>query len=122
MREDRRQQGVARTQLEHAENRFTASGCFARTAAVLQHNELGHAVWTALGYAPQQAWRRWIKRRHELARGKRVEVTTSRSSYGLPMATAQATAHKERLRPSGVRGVATADGHRAPERPAGRMA
>jgi len=30
MREDRRQQGVARTQLEHAENRFAASGCFAR--------------------------------------------------------------------------------------------
>jgi len=58
---DRRSQGVGRLLLEAAESRFTAAGAIRADAMVLDSNEDAHAAWTALGYARQPEWSRWVK-------------------------------------------------------------
>jgi ribosomal protein S18 acetylase RimI-like enzyme len=58
---DARRQGVARTLLEAAEQRFLALGGRRGDAMVLERNEQAHPAWRAAGYAPEQQWRRWTK-------------------------------------------------------------
>ena len=53
--------GIARTLLEHAEQRFTELGATRATAMVLDENELGAGFWRAHGYVPQSEWSRWVK-------------------------------------------------------------
>lgn len=62
VREDRRRHGIARRLVAAAEGRFASHGARRVDAMVLEGNALGHAAWTALGYAPQPEWRRWVKR------------------------------------------------------------
>jgi ribosomal protein S18 acetylase RimI-like enzyme len=62
VREDRRQRGIARSLVAAAERRFAAQGARRVDAMVLEDNGLGQSAWTALGYVPQQAWRRWVRR------------------------------------------------------------
>jgi ribosomal protein S18 acetylase RimI-like enzyme len=61
VRADRRQIGVARALLALAEDRFAACGARRVDAMVLVDNALGQLAWTALGYQPQEQWRRWVK-------------------------------------------------------------
>ena len=56
-----RGEGIARTLLEHAEQRFVELGATRATAMVLDENELGGGFWRARGYAPQAEWSRWVK-------------------------------------------------------------
>ncbi|WP_329128868.1 GNAT family N-acetyltransferase [Streptomyces sp. NBC_01476] len=56
-----RRQGVARTLLEAAEQRFLALGGRRGDAMVLERNEPAHAAWQAAGYGREQQWRRWTK-------------------------------------------------------------
>jgi ribosomal protein S18 acetylase RimI-like enzyme len=58
---DARRQGVARTLLEAAEERFLALGGRRGDAMVLERNEQAHHAWRAAGYAPEPHWRRWTK-------------------------------------------------------------
>jgi len=58
---DARRQGVARTLLEAAEERFLALGGRRGDAMVLERNEQAHPAWRAAGYAPEPQWRRWTK-------------------------------------------------------------
>ena len=53
--------GIARTLLEHAEQRFTDLGATRATAMVLDENELGAQFWSASGFTPQSDWSRWVK-------------------------------------------------------------
>jgi ribosomal protein S18 acetylase RimI-like enzyme len=53
--------GLARTLLEHAEQRFAELGATRATAMVLDENELGGGFWRARGYVPQAEWSRWVK-------------------------------------------------------------
>ena len=62
VRQDRRCQGVARALIAWAEARFHDVGGHRADAMVLQDNALGQAAWSSLGYAPQEEWRRWVKR------------------------------------------------------------
>ena len=62
VREDRRGRGIARALVAQAEQRFRAVGGRRADAMVLEGNDLGQAAWTALGYAPQPQWRRWVRR------------------------------------------------------------
>jgi ribosomal protein S18 acetylase RimI-like enzyme len=58
---DARRQGVARTLLEAAEQRFLALGGRRGDAMVLERNESAQHTWRAAGYGPEQQWRRWTK-------------------------------------------------------------
>jgi ribosomal protein S18 acetylase RimI-like enzyme len=58
---DARRQGVARTLLKAAEERFLALGGRRGDAMVLERNEQAHHAWHAAGYAPEPQWRRWTK-------------------------------------------------------------
>ena len=53
--------GIARTLLEHAEQRFVDLGATRATAMVLDENDEGTGFWRARGYAPQADWSRWVK-------------------------------------------------------------
>ena len=53
--------GIARTLLEHAEQRFVELGATRATAMVLDENDEGTGFWRARGYAPQADWSRWVK-------------------------------------------------------------
>ncbi|WP_431980429.1 GNAT family N-acetyltransferase [Streptomyces qinglanensis] len=57
----RRRQGVSRSLLAAAEERFAALGGRRGDAMVLDANERAHRVWQAAGYAPQPQWSRWVK-------------------------------------------------------------
>jgi len=65
VRGDRRQRGIAKDLIAAAEGRFATQGARRVDAMVLEDNALGQAAWTALGYVPQHAWRRWVKRLDE---------------------------------------------------------
>jgi len=56
-----RRQGIARTLLDAAEQRFLALGGRRGDAMVLARNEQAHPAWRAAGYAPEPHWRRWTK-------------------------------------------------------------
>ena len=58
---DVRRRGVASQLLAHAEERLRALGATRIDAMVLEDNDLGHTLWDASGYAPQQEWRRWVR-------------------------------------------------------------
>jgi ribosomal protein S18 acetylase RimI-like enzyme len=62
VRQDRRQRGIAAALIAAAEARFAAQGARRVDAMVLEGNTLGQTAWAALGYAPQQQWRRWVRR------------------------------------------------------------
>jgi len=62
VREDWRRRGVSRALMARAEQRFSSAGSRRADAMVLEGNRQGQAAWRALGYAPQQEWRRWVKR------------------------------------------------------------
>ena len=53
--------GIARTLLEHAEQRFVELGATRATAMVLDENDEGTGFWRARGYEPQADWSRWVK-------------------------------------------------------------
>lgn len=61
VREDRRGLGVARALLAAAEQRGAREGAHRIDAMVLEDNGLGQSAWSALGYASQPEWRRWVK-------------------------------------------------------------
>lgn len=52
---------LARALLAAAEQRGAAEGAHRIDAMVLEENVLGQSAWSALGYAPQPEWRRWVK-------------------------------------------------------------
>lgn len=56
-----RRQGLGRTLIEAAEERFRRLGGTRADAMVLIDNELAHNAWRACGYAAQPEWSRWIK-------------------------------------------------------------
>ncbi|WP_144125667.1 GNAT family N-acetyltransferase [Catellatospora sichuanensis] len=58
---DRRRQGIGRALLNAAEQRFAALGGRRADAMVLDANELAAEAWTAVGYARQPQWSRWVK-------------------------------------------------------------
>ncbi|MEU9336383.1 GNAT family N-acetyltransferase [Streptomyces sp. NPDC048290] len=58
---EHRRQGIGSALLAAAEERFTALGGRRGDAMVLTDNERAHHAWRAAGYAPQEAWRRWVK-------------------------------------------------------------
>lgn len=57
----RRREGIARSLLEHAEQRLMALGAVRIDAMVLSDNADAHGFWRKHGYAPQVEWNRWIK-------------------------------------------------------------
>jgi ribosomal protein S18 acetylase RimI-like enzyme len=59
---EHRRRGIGRLLVEAAEDRLRALGAGRFDAMVLAENELGSATWRAGGYAPQEEWRRWVKR------------------------------------------------------------
>jgi ribosomal protein S18 acetylase RimI-like enzyme len=61
VRPDARRQGVARTLLAAAEERFAALGGRRGDAMVLERNEDAHHAWRAAGYTAEPQWRRWVK-------------------------------------------------------------
>lgn len=58
---DRRGRGVARLLVAAAERRLTALGAERLCAMVLDDNDPARGLWSALGYAPQGEWRRWVR-------------------------------------------------------------
>lgn len=58
---EHRRRGIAGELVRRAELRFAALGGVRADAMVLSDNDLGQAAWAAVGYAPQPAWRRWVK-------------------------------------------------------------
>jgi len=56
-----RRQGVARSLLDAAEQRFAALGGRRGDAMVLERNERAQHAWQAAGYAREEQWRRWTK-------------------------------------------------------------
>ncbi|MCM0622044.1 GNAT family N-acetyltransferase [Nocardioides bruguierae] len=58
---DARRQGVATALLEAASTRLEALGASRLDAMVLEGNDLGQSLWRGAGFAPQPAWRRWVR-------------------------------------------------------------
>ncbi|MGP3998923.1 GNAT family N-acetyltransferase [Streptomyces sp. 8N706] len=58
---DHRRQGVATALLRAAEERFASLGGRRADAMVLDRNEPAHRTWTAVGYARQPEWSRWVR-------------------------------------------------------------
>jgi ribosomal protein S18 acetylase RimI-like enzyme len=58
---EHRREGIARTLIERAEERFTSFGAFRADAMVLHANELAHHAWSSAGYGSQPQWARWVK-------------------------------------------------------------
>ncbi|MWB97322.1 GNAT family N-acetyltransferase [Agromyces seonyuensis] len=56
-----RRRGVGRELLRRAEERLVALGVTRIDAMVLDDNDLGRRLWTALGYTEQLDWRRWVR-------------------------------------------------------------
>ncbi|MGN9785870.1 GNAT family N-acetyltransferase [Nonomuraea sp. ZG12] len=56
-----RRKGIATALLAAAEDRFVQFGAFRADAMVLRDNTLAHPAWSAVGYAPQPEWSRWVK-------------------------------------------------------------
>jgi ribosomal protein S18 acetylase RimI-like enzyme len=56
-----RGQGTGTALVKAAEDRFRSLGAGRADAMVHEGNDLGHGVWRALGYVPQENWRRWVK-------------------------------------------------------------
>jgi ribosomal protein S18 acetylase RimI-like enzyme len=57
----RRREGIGRTLIRVAEERFAAFGATRADAMVLDGNDQAHHAWRAAGYAPQPEWSRWVK-------------------------------------------------------------
>lgn len=57
-----RRRGIGAALLEAAERRLIALGARRGDAMVLDRNTLAHHAWSAAGYAPDDAWTRWVKR------------------------------------------------------------
>lgn len=57
----RRRLGIGSALLAAAEERFVRLGGRRGDAMVLQRNETAQHAWRAAGYAPEEAWRRWVK-------------------------------------------------------------
>ncbi|MFF6878618.1 MULTISPECIES: GNAT family N-acetyltransferase [unclassified Streptomyces] len=58
---DLRRQGIASALLAAAEERFVRLGGRRADAMVLTRNETAHRTWSAVGYGPEERWRRWVK-------------------------------------------------------------
>ena len=58
---DHRRRGIARRLLDAAEERLVDLGATRADAMVLSTNALGRQLWSGLGYAEQDEWRRWVK-------------------------------------------------------------
>ncbi|MEV7414104.1 GNAT family N-acetyltransferase [Streptomyces sp. NPDC089919] len=56
-----RRQGIAKTLLERAEQRFLELGGRRGDAMVLVENVQAQAAWAAAGYHQEDHWRRWVK-------------------------------------------------------------
>lgn len=56
-----RRQGISRSLLEAAEQRFVALGARRGDAMVLVENTQAQAAWAAAGYNQENHWRRWVK-------------------------------------------------------------
>lgn len=56
-----RRQGLARALLAAAEERFVRLGGRRADAMVLVRNATAQLAWSAAGYGPEEAWRRWVK-------------------------------------------------------------
>lgn len=56
-----RRRGLARRLLSLAEERLVSLGATRADAMVLSANTLGGSLWSGLGYAEQEEWRRWVK-------------------------------------------------------------
>jgi ribosomal protein S18 acetylase RimI-like enzyme len=56
-----RRRGIGRALLDAGQDRLARLGATRLDAMVLEGNELGHAVWRAGGYQPQENWRRWVR-------------------------------------------------------------
>ncbi|MFE2046059.1 GNAT family N-acetyltransferase [Streptomyces sp. NPDC059477] len=61
VRPGHRRRGIGSALLAAAEERFVRLGGRRADAMVLTGNERAHHAWRAAGYAPQEAWRRWVK-------------------------------------------------------------
>lgn len=61
VRPGHRRRGIGSALLAAAEERFVRLGGRRGDAMVLTGNERAHHAWRAAGYAPQEAWRRWVK-------------------------------------------------------------
>ncbi|MET4159962.1 GNAT family N-acetyltransferase [Agromyces sp. PvR057] len=58
---EQRRRGIGRELLRRAEARLAAFGVTRFDAMVLAHNDLGRSLWSSLGYAEQDDWRRWVR-------------------------------------------------------------
>ncbi|BFV55340.1 GNAT family N-acetyltransferase [Kitasatospora sp. CMC57] len=56
-----RRQGISKTLLAAAEQRFVALGGRRGDAMVLEDNERARHAWAAAGYGREDHWRRWTK-------------------------------------------------------------
>ncbi|MFJ8165861.1 GNAT family N-acetyltransferase [Streptomyces sp. NPDC096136] len=56
-----RRQGISKTLLEAAEQRFRELGGRRGDAMVLVENKQAQAAWAAAGYRQEDHWRRWVK-------------------------------------------------------------
>jgi ribosomal protein S18 acetylase RimI-like enzyme len=56
-----RGRGVGRRLVQAAEERLRALGAIRFDAMVLSGNTLGEDAWRAMGYQPQDQWRRWVR-------------------------------------------------------------
>lgn len=61
VRPGRRGQGIGSALVAAAEDRFRSLNGGRADAMVLEGNDLGHGLWRACGYQPQEEWRRWVK-------------------------------------------------------------
>ncbi|MFF2993061.1 GNAT family N-acetyltransferase [Streptomyces sp. NPDC057950] len=61
VRPGRRRLGIGSALLAAAEERFVRLGGRRGDAMVLRRNETAQHAWRAAGYAPEEAWRRWVK-------------------------------------------------------------
>lgn len=57
---DARRCGIGRHLLLRAQDRLVSLGATRIDAMVLEGNELGQTIWSAMGYESQQEWRRWV--------------------------------------------------------------
>jgi ribosomal protein S18 acetylase RimI-like enzyme len=56
-----RGRGIGAALVKAAEDRFRSLGGGRADAMVHQGNDPGQGLWRALGYVPQENWRRWVK-------------------------------------------------------------
>jgi len=61
VRPERRGEGIGKTMIAAAEERFRGLGGTRADAMVLDDNAPAHGIWSASGYRRQPEWSRWIK-------------------------------------------------------------